>query len=51
VTWLRANFTDEPPWPDADVRKQVRASLDMRHAQFALPPGGAGTDPLETKAP
>jgi mono/diheme cytochrome c family protein len=47
--WLRANFSDEPPWHD--VPKLVRESREMTRAQYALPPGGAGTDPLEAKAP
>jgi mono/diheme cytochrome c family protein len=49
VTWLRANLTDEPPWPD--FRNLVRRSETMRRSELQFPPGGAGTDPLMAKAP
>lgn len=49
VTWLRANLTDEGPWPD--FRKLVREARAMDRSMLDFPPGGAGTDPLAAKAP
>lgn len=49
VTWLRANLTDEPPWPD--FRKIVEESRAMDPGMLSFPPGGAGTDPLAAKEP
>ena len=49
VTWLRANLTDEAPWPD--FRKLVREARAMDRSMLDFPPGGAGTDPLAAKAP
>jgi len=49
VTWLRANLTDEAPWPD--FRRVVEESRRMDPGTLSFPPGGAGTDPLFAKAP
>jgi mono/diheme cytochrome c family protein len=49
VAWLRANLTDEAPWPD--FRTLVEESRKMDPGMLSFPPGGAGTDPLATKAP
>lgn len=49
VTWLRANLTDEPAWPD--FRELVREARAMDRSMLDFPPGGAGTDPLAAKAP
>ena len=49
VTWLRANLTDEPAWPD--FRKLVREARSMDRSMLDFPPGGAGTDPLVARRP
>ena len=48
VVWLRANLTDEAPWPD--FRKLVEESRRMDAGMLSFPPGGAGTDPLAARA-
>jgi mono/diheme cytochrome c family protein len=49
VTWLRANLTDQPPWQD--VGRLVADSRKMEPSMLRFPPGGSGTDPLETGSP
>jgi len=48
VSWLRANLTDEAPWPD--FRKMVEESRAMDPSMLMFPPGGAGTDPLAARS-
>jgi len=49
VLWMRANLTDQPPWPD--VARLVAESRKMEPSMLRFPPGGSGSDPLRTGSP
>ena len=42
VRWMRATFTDQPPWPD--VGKAIAESRRMTASMLLYPPGGASQD-------
>jgi nicotinate dehydrogenase subunit A len=46
VRWMRANLTDQPPWPD--VRTSIAESRRMTPSMLVFPPGGTRFDPAET---
>jgi len=46
VRWMRANLTDQPPWPD--VRKSIAESRRMTPSMLLFPPGGTRFDPAKT---
>ena len=46
VRWMRANLTDQPPWPD--VRKSIAESHRMTPSMLLFPPGGTRFDPAKT---
>ncbi len=43
VTWMRANFTDQPPWPH--VHEDIVKSRKMPQDLAMFPPGGTGSAP------
>lgn len=46
--WLRASFTDRPPWPD--LPKAIREARAMTPSMLDFPPGGVGADPARVAA-
>lgn len=48
VRWMRANLTNQPPWPD--FRKAIAESRRMTTTMLMHPPGGTGFNP-GVKAP
>lgn len=46
VTWMRANLTDQPPWPD--VRKAIAESRRMTPSMLDFPPGGTRYEPARS---
>ena len=46
VRWMRANLTNQPPWPD--FRKAIAESRKMTSTMLMHPPGGADYDPTLT---
>ena len=43
VAWMRANLTNQPPWPD--IGKHIAASRRMSQDMLLFPPGGTGSAP------
>src|SRR5688572_4079305 len=43
VAWMRANLTNQAPWPD--IGKHIAASRKMSQDMLLFPPGGTGTEP------
>jgi mono/diheme cytochrome c family protein len=43
VAWMRANLTNQPPWPE--IGKHVAASRKMTQDMLLFPPGGTGKEP------